>query len=76
MLAEETGLREVVLSGGVFLNRIIREGLAESLTTLGLKPILPENIAIGDECIALGQAASAQSSSEPISLRDWPINSM
>ena len=75
-LAEETGLREVVLSGGVFSNKIIREGLAESLRTSGLNPILPEIISIGDECIALGQATVAQSFSEPISRRDWPINSI
>lgn len=62
-LADETGLRDVVLSGGVFLNRIIREGLAESLISLGLNPILPENIPIGDESIAIGQVAVAQASS-------------
>ena len=63
VLAEETGLRKVVLSGGVFMNRIIRDGLAESLRALGLKPILPDNISIGDENIAIGQAAVAQASS-------------
>jgi hydrogenase maturation protein HypF len=70
-LAEETGLREVVLSGGVFSNRIIRVGLAESLMNLGLKPILPENISFGDESIAIGQAVAAQVSNEIISGSDY-----
>jgi len=59
ILAEETGLRDVVLIGGVFLNRIIRDGLAESLKSRGLNPILPKIISIGDESIAVGQAAVA-----------------
>ncbi|MEA1927465.1 MAG: hypothetical protein U9N73_04615 [Candidatus Auribacterota bacterium] len=58
-LAEENGPRDVVLSGGVFANRIIRDGLAGSLKARGLNPILSESILVGDECLAPGQAAVA-----------------
>jgi hydrogenase maturation protein HypF len=59
VLAEETGLRDVVLSGGVFANRIIRSGLAGALEARGLNLIMPEILSIGDESLALGQAAVA-----------------
>jgi len=59
LLARDTGLTDVVLSGGVFLNRIVREGLAEALEAGGLKPILPKIFSVDDGAIALGQAAVA-----------------
>jgi len=58
-LTEKTGIRDVVLSGGVFSNRIIRNGLAESLKARGLNLFMPGMISTGDESIALGQAAVA-----------------
>ncbi|MDP8215185.1 MAG: hypothetical protein RAO92_10200 [Candidatus Euphemobacter frigidus] len=59
-LAGETGRREVILSGGVFRNRIVRDGLAAALEAGGLKPILPERIPVDDGNIALGQAVVAR----------------
>jgi len=58
-LNRETGFRRVVLSGGVFHNRRIREGLTAALETAGLQPLLPERLEPGDGGLALGQAAAA-----------------
>lgn len=58
-LARETGLTDIVLSGGVFLNRIVREGLAGALEAGGLKPILPKIFSVDDGSIAFGQAVAA-----------------
>ncbi len=58
-LSRETGIREVVLSGGVFHNRRVREGLAAALIAAGFKVLLPLEVDIGDGGLALGQAASA-----------------
>lgn len=59
VLAEESGSRKVILSGGVFFNRIIREGMVNSLKKAGLNPILPEYFSVGDESLAVGQAVIA-----------------
>ncbi len=58
-LSRETGIREVVLSGGVFHNRRIRKGLAAALVASKLHPLLPLEVDIGDGGLALGQAAAA-----------------
>ncbi len=62
LLSRETGLREVVLSGGVFYNRRIREGLTAALAGEGLRPLLPRRLETGDGGLALGQAAAAAGS--------------
>ncbi len=59
LLSRETGIREVVLCGGVFYNRRIRGGLTAALISSGLNPLLPIEIEIGDGGLALGQAAAA-----------------
>ncbi|MCX6348212.1 MAG: hypothetical protein NTV79_01740 [Candidatus Aureabacteria bacterium] len=55
-LSASAGTRRVVLGGGVFLNRIVREGLSERLRAAGFAVILPEGIPVHDGGIALGQA--------------------
>lgn len=59
MLSRESGVREVVLSGGVFCNRRVRAGLTAALAAGGLEPLLPRRFEIGDGGLALGQAAAA-----------------
>ncbi len=58
-LSEETGRKTVVLSGGVFRNEIVREGLVRDLKARGLKPVLPLSLPVDDGNIALGQAAAS-----------------
>lgn len=54
--AETTGLRTVGLSGGCFLNRVLREGLAAALRARGLAPLLHARLSPGDPCVGFGQA--------------------
>jgi len=48
--------RRVALGGGVFQNRIIREGLSERLRSEGFEVMLPKGVPVHDGGIALGQA--------------------
>ncbi len=54
--AEATGIPTVVLSGGCFLNRVLRAGLAATLAGKGLRVLLPEALSPGDPAVSLGQA--------------------
>ena len=54
-VAEETGIRKVVLSGGVFMNEFLSLRLTESLTKKGLEPVIPRRISVTDACLSLGQ---------------------
>ena len=65
VLSEETGIRDVVLGGGVFRNRLIREGLTAELAAAGLHPVLPREIEIDDGGLAVGQAVVAAGSIKP-----------
>ena len=58
-LAEELGLEAVVLSGGVFQNRLLLERTLPALEQAGLRPLVPERLPPGDGGIAFGQAAVA-----------------
>jgi hydrogenase maturation protein HypF len=58
-LARELGLDTVVLSGGVFQNRLLLERTLPALTDAGLRPLVPERLPPGDGGIAYGQAAAA-----------------
>jgi len=59
-VAEEARRREkintVVLSGGVFQNRLLLEGLTASLGCAGFQVLLHKELPCNDGCISLGQA--------------------
>ena len=56
-IAADTGLREVALSGGCFLNRILLTGLTDALRARGFTIYTHRHVPPGDGGIALGQAA-------------------
>jgi hydrogenase maturation protein HypF len=58
-VAEATGLRCVVLSGGCFANRLLLELLLERLQERGLEAVAHRQVPTGDGGIALGQAVAA-----------------
>lgn len=58
-LARARHLPTVVLSGGVFQNRILLEGVAQALRDRGLDVLTPRQVPANDGGIALGQAAVA-----------------
>ena len=61
-LAEERGLDLVVLSGGVFQNRLLLESVAAGVIDAGLRVLTPERLPPNDGGIAFGQAAIAAAS--------------
>jgi hydrogenase maturation protein HypF len=56
-LAGALGTDLVVLSGGVFQNRLLVECVANGLTGAGLRVLVPERLPAGDGGISYGQAA-------------------
>lgn len=56
--AETAGVRDVVLSGGCFLNGVLSEGLITALEERRLRPLSPVRLGPGDAAISLGQAWS------------------
>jgi hydrogenase maturation protein HypF len=58
-LAARHGTDAVVLSGGVFQNRLLLERTAAGLAAAGLRVLVPERLPPGDGGIAYGQAAVA-----------------
>jgi hydrogenase maturation protein HypF len=58
-IAGDRGLDAVVLSGGVFANRLLLEQCIAGLTEAGLRVLVPERLPPGDGGIAYGQAAIA-----------------
>ena len=57
--ASATGLDCVVLSGGVFQNRLLLTQTADRLEALGLRVLVPERLPANDGGISYGQAAIA-----------------
>ncbi len=58
-IAEARGLNTVVLSGGVFQNRVLLELTIAKLRQAGLRVLVPERLPPGDGGISYGQAAVA-----------------
>lgn len=58
-MRKTTGLMSVVLSGGVFLNRILLREITQTLTADGFAVYRHRRVSTGDEGIALGQMAIA-----------------
>ena len=61
-LASEAGLDAVVLSGGVFQNRLLLERTAAGLRQHGLRVLVPERLPPNDGGIAYGQVVVAAAS--------------
>ncbi|HIE05839.1 MAG TPA: carbamoyltransferase HypF [bacterium (Candidatus Stahlbacteria)] len=58
-LSQKTGITTVALSGGVFQNRIILDGIVESLTISGLEVLIHHKLPPNDGCLSAGQVAIA-----------------
>jgi len=58
-LCDREGVDRVVLSGGVFQNRLLLEGVGGSLRSAGLKVLIPETLPANDGGLSLGQAVIA-----------------
>lgn len=54
------GIDTVVLSGGVFMNRLLLQFLTRELKSAGLTVLVPHAVPVNDGCIAYGQAAIAR----------------
>jgi len=59
-IREESGINKVVLSGGVFQNRLLLSDFIEELEKARFEILLPKNVPFNDGCIALGQIAIAK----------------
>jgi hydrogenase maturation protein HypF len=56
---EESGINQVVLSGGVFQNRFLFETAAKRIADLGFEVFVHEKLPSNDACISFGQAVVA-----------------
>lgn len=56
LAAQESNIKTVALSGGVFANRLLLVGLRDSLTAKGFSVLSHSQTPPGDGCVALGQA--------------------
>ena len=59
-LAESHNLGDVVLSGGVFQNRLMAEGVQARISTAGLRVLMPCQLSANDGGLSLGQAVIAR----------------
>jgi hydrogenase maturation protein HypF len=62
VIAKETGLNQVVLSGGVFQNSILLTGLIQTLTKKNFQVFTHKLVPPNDGGISLGQAMVAAAS--------------
>lgn len=69
-LAKRHGLKRAVLSGGVFQNRLLLQGVAKGLRNSGLDVLTPQRVPANDGGIALGQAVIA--AARAVSGRELP----
>ncbi|MCU0822366.1 MAG: carbamoyltransferase HypF [Spirochaetes bacterium] len=60
ILREQNGINRVVLSGGVFHNRLLLRMMIEGLKGKGFDIYLPQKVPFNDGCLALGQIAVAK----------------
>jgi hydrogenase maturation protein HypF len=58
-IREDTGVRHVALSGGVFQNRVLTEKVIELLNAHGFTATLPTSVPVNDGGIAFGQIIEA-----------------
>jgi len=58
-LSRQTGIDRIVLSGGVFQNRLLLEGVSGELRRYGKTVLSPQRYPMNDGGLALGQAAIA-----------------
>ena len=58
-ISDATGVRTAALSGGVFMNRLLLDGVSSALEQEGLTVLTPHSLPLNDGCIAYGQAAVA-----------------
>jgi hydrogenase maturation protein HypF len=63
-LAKDAGIAQIVLSGGCILNRVLSEGLEQTLRAAGFKVFRPRAVPPGDGGISLGQAYVAALAAE------------
>lgn len=59
-ICDREGLDTVVLSGGVFMNRLLLQLLTRKLKDADLTVLVPQTVPVNDGCIAYGQAAIAR----------------
>ncbi|MBN2733336.1 MAG: carbamoyltransferase HypF [Methanomicrobiaceae archaeon] len=57
--ASEYGINDVVLSGGVCINHLIRETIKETINKAGLNMVINREYPFGDGCISYGQCVYA-----------------
>lgn len=60
MISVDTGITTVGLAGGVFHNKLLLEGIWESLEEQGFEVLLPVNVPFNDGALSLGQIAVAR----------------
>jgi hydrogenase maturation protein HypF len=63
-IAQAEGLKQVCLSGGCFMNRILLEGCYRRLTDLGFEVYFNSQVPINDGGLAVGQALIANARKE------------
>ncbi len=64
LLAQREGVRTVVLSGGVFQNRLLLERCTARLRQSGLRVLIPRELPPNDGAISYGQVAVASAAAE------------
>lgn len=69
-LSVQTGTDCIVLSGGVFQNRLLLEGFGQALRAGGKTVLVPQRYPMNDGGLALGQAAIAAAMATPSGLTE------